>query len=91
MLKKFILLIVVVIEFPSLGQGLSLIEAKPKNITVQEGDNVTFYCHVDDEFQWCTFQHNDKNCDRLWYNHLLGCNDYRNRKATLVFWSSILL
>ena len=78
MLKKE-LAIILFIQFVSLNQGFSLIEAKPKSVSVKEGSNVTLSCFVDDEFESCTFWHNYKKCKRFFRGQILDCKDYHDR------------
>ena len=81
---KGLLVIILKLGLATLSQSFSLTEVTPKEISVIEGEDVTFSCAVDTYYEWCTFIHNDKKCDYVWKRDYWNvtvedCNDYQGR------------
>ena len=69
----------------SAAHGFSLLESRPKSVTVKEGGEVELFCAVDDWWEWCTFKRADAAiCDFEWrkdvYNvTVLDCAAFAGR------------
>ena len=81
---KFQSVLVLCLGLASWTQAFSLTEVTPKQISVKEGEDVTFSCTVDTYYEWCTLIHNNKKCDYEWKRDewnvtVADCNDYQGR------------
>ena len=67
-----------------ISNTFDLLEVRPKNISVKEGDSVTLFCSVDAYWEWCKFSHGGKVCDYVWKKEqwnvtVLNCEDFAGR------------
>ena len=66
------------------SNAFDIIEVKPEQVSVKEGDSVTLFCATDNYWEWCKFSHADKICDYEWKKAewnvtVLNCDDYADR------------
>ena len=59
------------------NQAFNLTKIKFPQEPVKVGDRITISCSLDDfsDFQWCTFQHENKICQRKWQDSV-NCGDF---------------
>ena len=66
------------------SNAFGLVEVRPEQVSVNEGDSVTLFCAVDTYWEWCKFSHADKVCDYEWRKDVwnvteLNCEDFASR------------
>ena len=82
--------LLLVLAYLSIAQGIWLTEVKPKQISLEEGEDVKLHCAAYQNYEWCNFTHNDhyqelyQSCSfqmnrATWNVTTVHCDDFNGR------------
>ena len=83
-------LLLVLAYLSAIAQGIWLTEVKPKQISLEEGEDVKLHCAANQNYEWCNFIHNDhyqelyQSCSfqmnrATWNVTTVHCDDFNGR------------
>ena len=88
--QKLATVLLLVLAYLSIAQGIWLTEVKPKQISLEEGEDVKLHCAANQNYEWCNFTHSNhyqelyQSCSfqmnrATWNVTTVQCDDFNGR------------